>query len=196
MFSGLDNDYLILYADPPWDHYGDPYKDGAAGKEYTLMKYEELCAIPFKSIMAKKSVLFCWFLLPRLDFCFDIASHWGLHYRGTTKLWIKINKKGKIIHGQGPRPTFTHNNAEILTAWTTNKRGRTHPILIENAPQIVKAQRTRKHSEKPDVFRDSIVELLGDLKRIEIFATKHTDGWDVYGYGVNKIKGPIIFVDQ
>jgi len=186
-FSKLDNDYKIVYADPPWEHYGDPNKDAACGKHYETMTHDELKSIPFRDIMYKRSVLFCWLVLPRLDFCFDIANHWGLYYRGVTKIWIKVRKyDGGVIHGQGPRPTFTKNNSEILTAWTTNKRGRTHKLLSEKEPQVVFEPRTDMHSEKPDVFRDSIVDLLGDLKRIEIFATKKVSGWDAYGNNIRR----------
>ena len=39
----------------------------------------------------------------------------------------------------------------------------------------------RKHSRKPDCVRDRIVELCGDLPRIELFAREKTEGWDVWG---------------
>ena len=46
-----------------------------------------------------------------------------------------------------------------------------------------------KHSKKPDVVRDKIVELCGDLPRIELFARPQNDlfsdetfkGWDIWG---------------
>ena len=39
----------------------------------------------------------------------------------------------------------------------------------------------RGHSEKPDEAREKIVELMGDLPKLELFARKKTDGWDVWG---------------
>ncbi len=42
-----------------------------------------------------------------------------------------------------------------------------------------------EHSKKPDVVRDRIVELLGDLPRIELFARQKPDGWDVWGNEVS-----------
>jgi N6-adenosine-specific RNA methylase IME4 len=46
-----------------------------------------------------------------------------------------------------------------------------------------------KHSKKPDIFREKIVELMGDLPRVELFARKQTEGWDVFGDEVeNSIK--------
>ena len=39
----------------------------------------------------------------------------------------------------------------------------------------------REHSRKPDEVRDRIVELVGDLPRIELFARQRVDGWDAWG---------------
>ena len=38
-----------------------------------------------------------------------------------------------------------------------------------------------RHSEKPQMFRDLIIEVAGDLPRIELFARQKTEGWDVWG---------------
>ena len=38
-----------------------------------------------------------------------------------------------------------------------------------------------KHSKKPNVVKDRIVELCGDVPRIELFARQRTEGWDVWG---------------
>ena len=39
----------------------------------------------------------------------------------------------------------------------------------------------RDHSRKPDCVRDRIVELCGDLPRIELFARQRFEGWDAWG---------------
>ena len=38
-----------------------------------------------------------------------------------------------------------------------------------------------RHSKKPDCVRDKIVELCGDLPRIELFARQKTPGWVTWG---------------
>ena len=38
-----------------------------------------------------------------------------------------------------------------------------------------------EHSKKPDIVRDKIVQLCGNLPRVELFARNETDGWDVWG---------------
>ena len=39
----------------------------------------------------------------------------------------------------------------------------------------------RAHSQKPDEVRERIVDLMGDLPRIELFARSTADGWDCWG---------------
>lgn len=46
--------------------------------------------------------------------------------------------------------------------------------------QVVMSSR-EEHSKKPNEVRDRIVQLFGDLPRIELFARQHAPGWDVWG---------------
>lgn len=39
----------------------------------------------------------------------------------------------------------------------------------------------REHSRKPDEARDKIIELMGDVPRIELFARQIVPGWDSWG---------------
>ena len=43
----------------------------------------------------------------------------------------------------------------------------------------------RKHSQKPDETRTRIVELMGDLPRIELFAREKVAGWAAWGNEVD-----------
>ena len=49
-----------------------------------------------------------------------------------------------------------------------------------NIQGLITSVRT-KHSKKPDIIRDKIVELFGDIPRIELFARQKTEGWDIWG---------------
>ncbi|PJA87795.1 MAG: DNA methyltransferase, partial [Candidatus Moranbacteria bacterium CG_4_9_14_3_um_filter_40_7] len=40
-------------------------------------------------------------------------------------------------------------------------------------------------SVKPDEVRDRIVQLVGDLPRIELFAREQIEGWDAIGYDID-----------
>ena len=47
-------------------------------------------------------------------------------------------------------------------------------------------EKVREHSRKPDIVRKKIIDLVGDLPKIELFAVKYPnslyfDGWDTWG---------------
>lgn len=172
--------YDVVLADPPWAYYGSPTKNAAAGKHYTLLTQEQLAQLPVRDSMTKKAALFLWVTCPRLDYGIDMIRSWGLHYRGVAYIWVKTRKDGEIIHGQGVPPTFTKPTTELVLAATTTPRGRPFPIQCLNQPQVVLAPRG-KHSAKPPVFRDLIVELCGDRSRVELFARDTCPGWDAWG---------------
>lgn len=59
------------------------------------------------------------------------------------------------------------------------------PKRISNSIfQLIQAPR-RRHSEKPVEVRNRIVELMGDIPRIELFARQKTEGWDVIGLEID-----------
>ena len=51
--------------------------------------------------------------------------------------------------------------------------------LIED-PEIIQSIPER-HSKKPDIVRNRIVELCGDIPRIELFARETAEGWTSWG---------------
>ncbi len=172
--------YDIAYVDPPWYYYGSPIKDAAAGKHYPLMSLEELAAIDLRKMLNGRAAAFVWATCPRLNFALKLIEAWGLHYRGVAYVWVKVNKRGEIIAGQGVLPTFTKPTSELLLVATTHTTGRPFPILDLAQPQVVLAPRGA-HSEKPAVFRTMIERLCGGRPRIELFARSHAPGWDSWG---------------
>lgn len=170
----------IVYADPPWPMWGDPNKDAAAGKHYSLMTLEEIRALPVRASMSRDAALFLWATCPRLDLALDAISAWGLHYRGVAFVWVKTAKDGHIIHGQGVPPTATKPTTELCLLATTNRRGRPFPLLNAAVPQVVLASRGA-HSEKPAVIREHIEALYGPRSRLELFARQSAPGWAAWG---------------
>ena len=180
--------YQIIYADCPWMHFGDPNKDAAAGKHYALMPLDEICVLPVRSIAAEKAALFLWATCPRLPDAITAMRAWNFHYRGVAHIWIKTRGDGQPIGPQGIPPTFVKPVTELLLVGTTNVHGRPFPILSFKQRQLVYAPRGR-HSEKPAVFRDLIVELCGDRPRIELFARARCSGWHAWGLEVPELPG-------
>lgn len=79
----------------------------------------------------------------------------------------------------------SHNsNAEICLIFTRKKTLRP----VSNSVSSIILSPREEHSKKPDEARDRIVQLYGDLPRIELFARKKYDGWDAFG---NEIESDI-----
>jgi len=76
---------------------------------------------------------------------------------------------------------YTRSNAEIAILGT---RGKVLERANKNVPQVCD-ERIMEHSHKPDVIRQRIVDLFGDISRIELFARQKTKDWDVWGNEVN-----------
>ena len=71
---------------------------------------------------------------------------------------------------------YTRSNPEIVLL---GMKGKVRP-LVHNVRNITYSQ-IQEHSKKPDIVRDKIVQLCGDLPRIELFARSKIHGWDVWG---------------
>ncbi len=190
--------YEIIYADPPWPYYGDPKKSGAAGKHYSLMEIEDIKAMDIQSITAENAVCFMWATSPKLDMALETLKSWGFTYNNVCFIWRKATKEMVPITLSGPLGSFTKvGNTEFLLIGSTAKDGKSpwkgQGIHIRGSrikqwwdleePIVVDAVRM-EHSRKPDIFRELIVELVGDKSRVELFARRaanDNDGFDVWG---------------
>lgn len=165
--------YQIIYADPPW-RYDQKGLQGAAEKHYSTMSLEDICRLPIESISAKDSILFLWATFPQLPAALRVISAWGFKYKTIAFLWLKKNRKADSwFFGLG---FWTRGNAEVCLLAT-----RGHPKRESNKVHQFIISPIEAHSKKPDIVRDKIVELAGDVPRIELFARQTTPGWDVWG---------------
>ena len=71
---------------------------------------------------------------------------------------------------------WTRANSELCLIGTKGKIKR----INNNVSQVILEEK-REHSRKPDTARNRIVELMGDLPRIELFARQQVEGWDCWG---------------
>lgn len=174
--------YDVILSDPPWFYFGSPTKMGAAGKEYDLMTDADLAAMPVRAKCRDRAVLLMWATCPRLDFAMKLMEQWGFTYRGVAFVWVKTTVSGKVIHGQGVRPTVVKPTTELVLVGSTKKLGRPLPVFDEGVGQVVLAPRGA-HSQKPVEVRARIESLFGPgVKRLEMFARGSTvNGWDRFG---------------
>jgi len=178
-----DKKYNIIYADPPWSYINkgsETGKRGMAYYHYQVMEQESIEALGgvIDAISEKKSVLFIWATFPNIQKALNTIKNWGFEYKTCAFVWVKKNKKSDgWFWGMG---SYTRANAEILLI-ATKKGIKAKDIIKSHAVHQIIISRVEEHSKKPDIVRDKIVELVGDLPRIELFARQYADGWDCWG---------------
>lgn len=165
--------YNIIYADPPWK-YDMSKGQGVAENHYRTMSIQEICSLPIREITEKDAVLFLWVTFPQLPEAFKVMMAWGFAYKTAAFVWVKRNKSGKgFFFGLGH---WTRSNAEICLLGVKG-----HPKRISNKVFQLIVTPLECHSKKPEEARRRIVELMGDLPRIELFARQEPPGWDIWG---------------
>lgn len=182
MIPFQDKKYQIIYADPPWQYErsgGTKNAKGLAKQHYPTMTTGEICAMPVRELCDEDgAALFLWATFPTLPKAIQVMEAWGFDYIGAAFVWIKKNKKsGSNYWGMG---RYTRANAEVCLLGITPGYKATQHVISHRVHQIVEAP-VGRHSAKPDEVRRRIVELLGDVPRIELFARERLPGWDVWG---------------
>lgn len=165
--------YSIIYADPPWN-YQNKGVNGAASKHYYCPTFSELKSLPVSELAEKDCLLFLWATYPMLKEALELIEVWGFSYRTVAFTWVKQNiRSDDFFVGLG---SWTRGNPEICLL---AKKGA--PKRVSKAVRQLVVSKREEHSKKPAEVRDRIVELCGDLPRIELFARQKTPGWDVWG---------------
>jgi N6-adenosine-specific RNA methylase IME4 len=176
-----DKKYNIIYADPPWS-----YKDkrsghkmsGGATNHYNTMSIADIKQLPVCKITDDNCMLFLWVTFPNIKEGLDVIDSWGFQYKTLGFSWIKTNKhNNKPFFGIG---YYTKSNCECCLIGVKGK-----PIKVSNSVSSVIISPREQHSKKPDVVRDNIVTLCGDIPRIELFARQEVEGWDCWGNEVS-----------
>ena len=171
-----DKKYNVIYADPPWKYKTWTEGDGTAEKHYPTMKLDDIIEMKdtIEKISDNNCILFLWVTFPCLLEGLKVMKEWGFTYKTCGFNWVKRNKKSNtFFFGMG---YWTRANSELCLIGTkgTIKRKSNKVFQIVDTP-------IEEHSKKPDVVRDRIVELVGDIPRIELFARQTANNWDCWG---------------
>lgn len=170
--------YKIIYADPPWS-----YNDKMSGHSFSLdHEYETqskdwISKLPIGGgrLADNNSVLFLWAVSPQIPEALEVMKAWGFKYKTVAFCWSKVTNTGKEVANLG---RWTMGNVELCLLGV---KGTPNNLRIDRSVrQLVIAERT-KHSKKPDEVRKRIVQLFGDIPRIELFARDKAEGWDSWG---------------
>lgn len=171
--------YKVIVVDPPWEIKKIKRKVRPNQKEmdYPTMSYGELWNLSIKDLADNNSVCFLWTIQKYLPLSFDLLHKWGFKYQRTIT-WDKGN--GLCLFG------FHHRTEFVVFGY----RGRLDMYPHRKAFPTLFFAKSKRHSEKPDIFYD-MAKVFGD-KRIDLFARKKRDGWDVWG---NEIDASITLDD-
>ncbi len=190
--------YQIVYADPPWSYSRGVFqkwrpinngKDRVLSDFYPSMTERQLCDLKIKDISDNDCSLFMWFTYSHFPQALRICESWGFKYKTIAFVWVKRSNKGNLLSNIG---SWTMGNSEavlIATKGNMLKHKKRNDIkqLIEPFTTL-RLKGNNGHSKKPNVVRERIEALFGDLPRIELFARQKTEGWDVWG---NEVKSDI-----
>jgi len=181
----LNKKYQIILADPPWAYrvWNKKGLGRTAENHYPTMKLPDICALPVAEIADKDCALFLWATYPNLPHAFEVIKAWGFVYKTVAFTWVKRCKRSNDwFTGLGH---WTRANAEICLLATKGSPRR----ISRSVRQIIDTS-IEQHSKKPGEARSRIVQLLGDIPRIELFAREAIPGWDVFG---NEVESDITF---
>jgi len=175
------NKYDIIYADPPWEYRQSGSKKssrGMAKQHYNTMNVDEIKKLPICEIKTDETILFIWATFPNINYALEVIKAWGFEYKTAAFVWLKKNKNGSNFWGMG---AYTRANVEVcLIAISKNTKAK-QVVKSHSVHQVIESV-IEKHSKKPDIVRNKILELLGDDKRrIELFARQKANGWDCWG---------------
>jgi len=178
-----DKKYNVIYADPPWSYRDKrdkhPRRCGGAAAYYQTMNLIDIQELPVASIADTNCMLFLWVTFPNLKEGIATLEAWGFKYKTLGFSWIKTNRKsGTPFFGIG---YYTKSNCEVCLIGVKGK-----PIKVSNSVSSVIMSPIQQHSKKPEEARNRIVQLCGDVPRIELFARQTAAGWDSWG---NEVQG-------
>lgn len=184
-----DKKFDIIYADPPWSYYNDMSVNvdcttvkGMRRPPYPVLSSKDIKQIPVNNIAKDNAILFIWTTDYHLQKCIEVIESWGFIYKTIGFVWAKKNKQGKQCSMMG---AYTKKSGcEICLIATRGKHA--HKMVKNHKVNSFIEHPREEHSKKPDIIRQSILELVGsDLQCIELFARHHFQGWDCWG---NEVK--------
>ena len=171
--------FNIIAIDAPWSFktYSDKGKGRSSERHYKTMSFEDICNIPVWKLTDDNCALFCWATSPMLILALDAIRSWDFTFKGVCFVWVKTTKDGtKPNTGLG---YWSRTSSEFCLLATKG-----HPKRVSASVNQTVLSPRMAHSEKPPEVKKRIVQLMGDLPRIELFArvdTEKVDGWRCIG---------------
>lgn len=188
--------YGAIAIDPPWKFASNSEAKPGRNprRHYPCMTMAEIAALPVGDLAARDCWLMMWITAPLLVLGVQtpILKAWGFKPSTIGFTWVKLNKG--MTRSFLP---FDDDAAFVSTGFTTRanveyvvlaRRGKP-PRASASVRSLILAER-REHSRKPDVFYDRACELVGKVRKAEIFARESRPGWETWGNEATKFDSP------
>jgi len=170
--------YQIIYADPPWKQRKGGKKNVRPKSSGNPLDYNTISLDEIQSILnrvgflsSENRVLFLWTIDKYLFAAEGIAERLGykLHAR---MIWNKVT-------GIPAAFTIRFGHEYLLYMY----HGRLLPIALEERGKIhsVFKEQVKNHSQKPEIAYQIIERLYPKANKLELFARRKREGWDVWG---------------
>lgn len=161
--------YHCIVIDPPWPvkkiEREERPKQGAE-LDYPTMTLEQIEALPIQDFANQDGChLYLWVTQKYLPDGLQLVEHWGFKYQ-CLMTWVKPT-------GMTPY-SWMYNTEHVIFARCGNL-----PLNRMGLKLSFEAPITH-HSEKPDIFYERVIEASPN-KRLDMFARKERDGFDVWG---------------
>lgn len=174
--------------DPPWE-YGNWGKSSASHRPndytrpmpYPTLSLEEIQSLPIKKLALENCELYLWTTQKYLYDAIKIMKAWGFKYC-TTITWCK-KPMGK---GQGGVYCPT---TEFLIH---GRIGKMPKVERMDSTWFLTKREHNAHSKKPELFQD-MIEKVTNEPRLEMFARRKREGWDVWG---NEVESDIEIISN
>ena len=185
--------FNLILCDPPWRFkvWDQPSGQGKApDKHYSTATIDDLKALDIAAVVARDAFLAMWVYDPMLPEALELAGAWGFQFVTVLFRWLKGNGQGRLFD-DGERLQYGlgyHTRGGGCEECWLFKRGKGLPVLRHDIRKEFYSAR-REHSRKPDEVRGWLVDLYGDVPRIELFARTQIPGWEAWGNETQKFSG-------
>lgn len=175
--------YKTIVVDPPWK-YGSWGKASNRGSRagtfrediniskplpYPSLSVEDIKALPIASLSDDDCECYLWVTSKYLPVGFEILKAWGFKYCQTL-VWCKTPR------GLGQGGVYTPTTEFILLG----RKGKAPKVRRVDSTWWNWKRPHNKHSAKPEEFQD-LIETVSVTPRVELFARRKREGWDVWG---------------
>lgn len=188
----MSDPHQLIYADPPWRFEVRSRETGlekAADRHYDTLTVGEM--IGMAPATAKNALMVMWVYDPMLPEALQLASAWGFSFVTVAFRWFKVRPSQLHLFEDADKACFGlgyHTRGGACEEAWLFKRGKGLKPLRHDIRKEFIAPR-RQHSRKPDEVAQWLVDLYGDVPRLEMFARTRRPGWDAMGLETNKFTG-------